>query len=94
MTSLYLGFSILLLVSLAGGLVRVIRGPTRCDRLLAAQLLGTTGVAILLVLAEALDSPAFRDVALLFALLAAFTIVVFVRNGDRRSGETVGSGEP
>jgi multicomponent Na+:H+ antiporter subunit F len=79
MTAFYLGFSTFLLVTLAGGLVRIVRGPTRSDRLLAAQLFGTTGTAILLVLAEATASPGLRDVALVFAVLAAFNAVVLVR---------------
>lgn len=78
MVSFYFGFVVFLLLSLAGGLLRIVRGPTRCDRLLAAQLFGTAGVAILLVLAEAIGRPGLRDVALLFALLAAFNVVVFV----------------
>ena len=87
MDRFYLGFALFLLLVLAGGLARVIRGPTRCDRLLAAQLLGTTGVAVLLVLSEATGQPGLRDVALLFALLAAFNIVVFIRNaGALRTG--------
>jgi multicomponent Na+:H+ antiporter subunit F len=47
--------------------------------MLAAQLFGTTAVAILLLLAEAGGSAALRDVALVFALLAAVTAVAFVR---------------
>jgi multicomponent Na+:H+ antiporter subunit F len=68
-----------LLLTLLGGLVRILRGPTRGDRMLAAQLFGTTGVAILLVLAEALQAPALRDVALAFVLLALVNTAVFVR---------------
>jgi multicomponent Na+:H+ antiporter subunit F len=86
MTSFYYGFALFLLLSLVAGLTRILRGPTRCDRLLAAQLLGTTGVAILLVLAEATARPGLRDVALLFAVLAAFNIVVLVRHGGERHG--------
>jgi len=58
---------------------RVLRGPTATDRMLAAQLFGTTSVAALLVLAQAMDKAALRDVALVFALLAAVTAVAFVR---------------
>jgi len=58
---------------------RVLRGPTAADRMLAAQLFGTTAVAILLLIAEATGKSALRDVALLFALLAAVTTVAFVR---------------
>jgi len=47
--------------------------------MLAAQLFGTTAVAVLLLLAQATENPALRDVALVFALLAAVTAVAFVR---------------
>lgn len=79
MDSFYLGVVWLLLLTMAVGLVRVMRGPKRADRMLAAQLLGTTSVAILLILAHALDQPALRDVALIFALLAAVSGIAFVR---------------
>jgi len=49
------------------------------DPVIAAQLFGTTGVGILLLLAPVLGSPALQDVALVFALLAAVTTVAFVR---------------
>jgi multicomponent Na+:H+ antiporter subunit F len=68
-----------LLLALAGGLVRVVRGPTASDSMLAAQLFGTTGVGILLLLAEAMAAPSLRDVALALALLAAVAAVAFVR---------------
>jgi multicomponent Na+:H+ antiporter subunit F len=80
MTSFYYFFALFLLLTLVGGLARILRGPTRSDRMLAAQLFGTTGVAILLVLAEAAGRPALRDVALVFALLAVVNAVVFVRH--------------
>jgi multicomponent Na+:H+ antiporter subunit F len=79
MTSFYYFFALFLLLTLVGGLARILRGPTRSDRMLAAQLFGTTGVAILLALAEATGRPALRDVALVFALLAVVNAVVFVR---------------
>lgn len=69
---------LLLLVSLILGLVRVWRGPGFADRMLAAQLLGTTGVAMLIVLAERLAQPALRDVALVLALLALLAVLAFV----------------
>ncbi|TVQ95062.1 MAG: pH regulation protein F [Chromatiaceae bacterium] len=79
MSSLYLALALFLLLTLVAGLWRVGRGPTAADRMLAAQLFGTTAVAILLLLAEAMDSPGLRDVALVFALLAAITVVAFTR---------------
>lgn len=81
MTDMLLGAALFLLLNVAAGLVRVVRGPTPADRMLAAQLFGTTGVAILLLLAEALDERALRDAALVFALLAAVLAVTFVKRG-------------
>ena len=74
--SLILAF--FLLFNLIGGLIRVLRGPTPADSMLAAQLFGTTGVAILIVLTKAMKMPALLDVVLLFALLAAVVVVAFV----------------
>ena len=50
---------------------------------MAAQLLGTGGIAALLLLAEATGVPAAVDVALVLALLAAFVSVAFVKSADR-----------
>lgn len=79
MTNALLLFVVVLLASMIAGLVRVMRGPTPSDRMLAAQLMGTTGVAILLLLSEATSRPALVDVALVFALLAAVTGIAFVQ---------------
>jgi multicomponent Na+:H+ antiporter subunit F len=67
-----------LLVSLLAGLAPVLRGTAPADRMLAAQLVGTTTVAILVVLSQVMAMPALLDVALVFALLAAVTLVCFV----------------
>ena len=76
---------VVLLASLVMGVVGVIRGPTASDRMWAAQLIGTTGVGMLLWLAQALARPALLDVALVFALLAAVAAVAFVQRyaGDQ-----------
>ena len=79
MQMLILALALFLVLNLGAGMWRVLRGPTAADRMLAAQLFGTTAVAILLLLAEASGSAALRDVALVFALLAAVTAVAFVR---------------
>jgi len=76
---LYAATALFLLLTLVAGLWRVLHGPTAADRMLAAQLFGTSAVACALLLAQALERPALRDVALVFALLAAITAVAFVR---------------
>lgn len=70
--------ALILLVTLLVGLLRVWRGPAAEDRMLAAQLFGTTGVGIMLVLAQILYEPAIRNVALVLAVLAVLAIVAFV----------------
>jgi multicomponent Na+:H+ antiporter subunit F len=60
------------LITVAAGLIRAVRGPTRADRMMAVQLLGTGGIAIVLLLGAAVDSAAAVDVALILALLATF----------------------
>lgn len=79
MSELLLGAALVLLLTILAGLWRVLHGPDAADRMLAVQLFGTSGVAILLLLAEAMAAPALRDVALLFALLAVLGVVAFVR---------------
>lgn len=94
MTGLPLVLAVFLLANLLVALVRVVRGPTQADRLLAALLFGSTGVAVLLLLAEAQAAPALADVALVFALLAAVTGVAFAQRVWRPppSGETTHDG--
>lgn len=79
-----LGLTLFLLANILAGLVRIVRGPAPPDRMATAQLFGTMGVAILLILAELMDRPALRDVALVFALLGGLATVAFVGRVWRR----------
>jgi multicomponent Na+:H+ antiporter subunit F len=71
--------AILMALSLGLGLVRVFKGPTIEDRIMSAQLVGTTGVGLLLLFAFLLDMPASIDVALVLALLAAVAVAALTR---------------
>jgi multicomponent Na+:H+ antiporter subunit F len=82
--TLALVIALVLLITMATGLVRVIIGPTPADRMMAAQLLGTSSIGVLLLLAAALRIPALVDVGLIFALLAAVSVAAFTR---RRIGQ-------
>ncbi|OXS14372.1 pH regulation protein F [Zobellella denitrificans] len=82
----------LLLLSLLLGLWRGWRGPAAADRMLAAQLFGTTGIGLLLVLAEAMNEPALRDVALVLAVLAILATVAFVTRVVRIDRARTGKG--
>jgi len=74
-----IGAAVVLLTSLIAGVVRAMLGPTPADRMIAAQLTGTAGVALLLVLSQVLERPRLIDVALVFALLAGFAAIAVVR---------------
>lgn len=79
--------ALFLVLNVLAGLVRVLRGPSFADRMLVAQLFGTTGVAVLLLLSAEPGAGALRDVALIFSLLASITVVAFVRLVPQRREE-------
>jgi multicomponent Na+:H+ antiporter subunit F len=79
--------ALFLLLNVLAGLVRVARGPTFADRMLVAQLFGTTGVAMLLLLPSEEAGGALRDVALVFSLLASITVVAFTTLGPAHEKE-------
>ena len=72
------GMAVFLLLNLIAGMLRVYRGPTLADRMLAALLFSTTTVAVLLLMAEWMDMAALRHVALLFVMLASILSLAFV----------------
>ncbi len=87
MPELPIALALFLLANLLVALRWVMRGPTQADRMLAALLFGTTGVAVLLLLAEAGGVAELLDVALVFALLAAIAGAAFAERAwreDRR----------
>jgi multicomponent Na+:H+ antiporter subunit F len=79
MTELLSCAALVLALSLMLGLVRVFIGPSLEDRMLSAQLIGTTGVGLLLLLGFLLEMPASVDVALVLALLAGVSIAALTR---------------
>jgi len=92
MTSFLFGAAGFVLTTVALGLVVVLRRPAEVDHMMAAQLLGTGGVAILVLLAAATEASPLVDVALLLALFAAFAAVAFVRRASGQESERATSG--
>jgi multicomponent Na+:H+ antiporter subunit F len=80
MNEFFLGAAIFILTMVALGLIRVLRGPGDADRMMAAQLLGTGGIAVLLLQGVASGISGVIDVGLVLALLAAFAGVAFVKS--------------
>lgn len=74
---------IVLLVAVLAGLLRALHGPSLADRMLSILLIGSGGVAIVLLLALALAAPALLDVALVMALLAAVAVVALTQEEAR-----------
>jgi multicomponent Na+:H+ antiporter subunit F len=79
--------SIIVLATIGIGFVRVLLGPGKADRLIAAQLFGTAGVAWILLFAYATDKPGLSDVALVLALLAAVSAIAFVKRAWKSAEE-------
>jgi len=78
MDEFLLSMAAFVVLMVALGLVRVARGPGYADRMMAAQLLGSGAIAVLLLFGAATGEVATVDVALTLALLAAFASIAFV----------------
>jgi multicomponent Na+:H+ antiporter subunit F len=70
----------LVLATLGLGLGLILRGPHDVDRMMAAQLFGTGGVAVLVLIGTAIKIPGTVDIALTLALLTAFASIAFVKS--------------
>ena len=83
MTDFLLAAAGFVLAMVAVGLLRVLRGPGDADRIMAAQLLGSGGIAALLLGGAATGDGSVVDVSLTLALLAAFASIAFVKTSRR-----------
>jgi multicomponent Na+:H+ antiporter subunit F len=74
------------LVALAAllGFVRLLRGPSLPDRVVAFDLLATLAVGISAVYSMAHDQPVFLDVAVVIALISFVGTVAFARYIEER----------
>jgi multicomponent Na+:H+ antiporter subunit F len=92
MVEFLFGAAAFIAATVALGLIRILRGPGDADRMMATQLLGTGGIAAVLLLGAAFGEAAAVDVALTVALLAAFAAFAFVK--ARAASAGTGTGEP
>jgi multicomponent Na+:H+ antiporter subunit F len=87
--------ALFILATVAVGLARILWGPADADRMMAAQLLGSGGVAALLVVGVVTGVDGVVNVALTVALLAAFASVTFYKAAAGGSaGDGEGTGKP
>jgi len=83
MTSFLLLAAVLIVLSVAVALVRILFVGCGTDRLMATQLLSTGGIAALLLFGVVNQQSAVVDVALILAVLTAFAGVAFVHAYQR-----------
>ena len=87
MSAFLFAAGVFVLATVALGLTRILRGTGDADRIMAAQLLGTGGVATLLLLGAIPGDNAVLDLALTLMLLAAFVSVAFYKSATDAPGE-------
>lgn len=87
---------IAVLVGLCLVMIRVIRGPTTFDRLVAANSIGTGAILILALYGFFVGRPEFLDIGIVYALLniiGVFAVLKFFRYGALgHEGEREGDG--
>ena len=77
--------AVALLAALALLLLRVVRGPTVFDRLLASNTIGTVSVLLLATIGFLNRRPEFLDLALVYGLLnivGTIAVLKFFRHGS------------
>lgn len=72
-----------LLLILLIGLYRAFRQGILAERMLSVQLIGTTGIAFLLISSQTMQASALIDVALIIALLAAVSLVALTAKENK-----------
>lgn len=88
--------ALLLLVAMALGLVRALRGPTVFDRILAVNVIGTATVALITTLGFIVGRDDLVDIALIYALISFTATLAVLRFSDheraQRAAEAARSG--
>lgn len=77
---------ILALVALS--LLLILRGPANVDRMMAAQIMSTGGIAIVLLIGIASGQRMMINVALTLAILSAFAGLAFVNAGETENNSS------
>ena len=86
MNEFLIGAAVFVLLVAGGGMIRAVRGPTDIDRIMAVQLLGSGGIAVLVLLHGAGQAPGILDIALTFAILGALAALAYTRSAPGPDG--------
>jgi multisubunit Na+/H+ antiporter MnhF subunit len=76
-TVLYVAGCVLTL-AIALGMVRLVRGPTVIDRIMAFDLITTSGVGMIVLLSIRWKTAMYLELILIYSLLGFFSTVAFV----------------
>ncbi|HEY8549304.1 MAG TPA: monovalent cation/H+ antiporter complex subunit F [Vicinamibacterales bacterium] len=74
---------VLLALSLLLAAVRLVRGPTLPDRVVAMDLIGTLAVAVMVESSAAFHEQAFLDAAIVIALIGFVGTIAYARYIER-----------
>ena len=75
----------LLVIGVVLSFLRLLRGPSLPDRVIALDILSVLGIGIIVAFAIATDQPVFIDVASVLALVSFLGTVAFAAYVERRS---------
>jgi multicomponent Na+:H+ antiporter subunit F len=75
----------LLVVGVVLAFIRLLRGPSLPDRVIALDILSIYGIGIIVAFAIATDQPVFVDVASVLALVSFLGTVAFASYVERRA---------
>ena len=75
----------LLVIGVVLAFIRLLRGPSLPDRVIALDILSVLGIGIIVAFAIATDQPVFIDVASVLALVSFLGTVAFAAYVERRA---------
>lgn len=86
--TMLLGAAVLVIVLAVCTLGRVVYGPTIQDRLVAINVIGTSAVIVIALVAAGAGRPEFLDIAIVYSLLN-FVLSLAVARFTYRTGEVL-----
>lgn len=87
MDRLLIGGALFLAVTTLLSMIRVIKGPTRGDRIIGINVIGTKTIVVMALISSLLKESYFMDVVLVYALISFIASFVVARELDHSAKE-------
>jgi multicomponent Na+:H+ antiporter subunit F len=87
MDRVLIGATMFLAITTLLSMIRVVVGPTRGDRIIAINVIGTKTMVVMAIIATWLEESYFMDVVLVYALISFIGSYVIARELDHPSEE-------